>query len=256
VDAARSKDFRAVRKSRISEEIIEQVRDLITSGRLKPGDRLPAERELAQILKVGRSTVREAIRAMESLGLLRVRAGEGTFLVAATPDDSEVGSVPEALLRSWDGQHKLFEVRRVIEPDLAAFAARRATPEQIVTMRAVLGDQEEEIRQGGNGMKADTAFHYLLANAAGNEVLVRIMDSLMDRLQETRAHSLRAEGRPAQSLKQHRAILTAIESRDAKAAEKRMLAHLRGMENLAFHAQPWQEAPVDADPHPREGVTP
>jgi GntR family transcriptional repressor for pyruvate dehydrogenase complex len=254
VDAAKSRDFRAVRKSRISEEIIEQVRDLITSGRLKPGDRLPAERELAQILKVGRSTVREAIRAMESLGLLRVRAGEGTFLVAATTD-SEVGSVPEALLRSWDGQHKLFEVRRVIEPDLAAFAARRATPEQIVTMQAVLGDQEEEIRQGGNGMKADTAFHYLLATAAGNEVLVRIMDSLMDRLQETRAHSLRAEGRPVQSLRQHRAILAAIESRDAKAAEKRMLAHLRGMENLAFHAQPWQEVRGDGDPHPGEGAT-
>jgi len=255
MDAASPKDFRAVRKSRISEEIIEQVRDLITSGRLKPGDRLPAERELARLLSVGRSTVREAIRAMESLGLVRVRAGEGTFLVAATAG-SEVGSVPEALLRSWDGQHMLFEVRRVIEPDLAAFAARRATPEQIATMRGVLGDQEREIRQGGDGMKADTVFHYLLANAAANEVLVRILDSLMDRLQETRAHSLRTPGRPAQSLKQHRAILAAVEARDAKGAEKRMLAHLRNMEDLAFHAQPWEKAASGDTPSPGGGATP
>jgi GntR family transcriptional repressor for pyruvate dehydrogenase complex len=96
-------------------------------------------------------------------------------------------------------------------------------------------------------MKADTAFHYLLAEASGNEVLVRIMDGLMDRLSETRATSLRGAGRPAQSLRQHRRILAAIEARDAKAAEKQMMEHLRNMENLVFSAQPWPEtAPAPA----------
>ena len=242
-----SNDFRAVHKSRISEEIIEQVRDLITSGRIKPGDRLPAERELAQQLNVGRSTVREAIRVMESMGLLNVRAGEGTFLVAAT-GEVNADSVTKAFLQSWDNQHNFFEVRRVIEPDLAALTARRATPEQIEKMRAMLGEQEADIRRGGNGMQADTAFHYLLAQASGNEVLVRIMDGLMDRLRETRESALRTAGRPAQSLRQHRRILAAIEARDVKAAEKRMLEHLRVMENLAFSAHPWP------DPAPAQGA--
>ncbi len=242
-----SHDFRAVRKSRISEEIIEQVRDLIVSGQMKPGDRLPAERELAQQLNVGRSTVREAIRVMESMGLLTVRAGEGTFLVAST-GETHADSVTKAFLLSWDNQHNFFEVRRVIEPDLAALAARRATPEQIEKMRALLAEQEAEIRRGGNGMKADTAFHDLLAEASGNEVLVRIMDGLMDRLHETRESSLRTAGRPAQSLRQHRRILAAIEARDPKAAEKRMVEHLRIMENLAFSAQPWPE------PAPAQGA--
>lgn len=237
-----SQGFRAVHKSRISEEIIEQVRDLFTSGRMKAGDRLPSERELAQQLNVGRSTVREAIRVMESMGLVTVRAGEGTFLVAAA-GGAGADSVAAAFLPSWDSQHNYFEVRRVIEPDLAALAARRATPEQIEKMQGLLKEQEEEIRRGGTGMRSDTAFHYLLAEAAGNEVLVRIMDSLMDRLQETRANSLRVAGRPVQSLKQHQALLKAIEARDAKAAERRMLAHLRDMENLTFSAQQWPETP-------------
>src|SRR5574342_330648 len=84
VQSVSRKVFRAVRKTRVSEGIVEQVRDLITSGRLKPGDRLPAERELALTLSVSRSAVREAIRAMESLGIVEARAGEGTF-VAVPP---------------------------------------------------------------------------------------------------------------------------------------------------------------------------
>jgi GntR family transcriptional repressor for pyruvate dehydrogenase complex len=253
VVAVRSQDFRAVHKSRISEEIIEQVRDLITSGRLRPGDRLPSERELAQRMGVGRSTVREAIRAMESMGLVRVRAGEGTFLVSL-PDADDAGTIATAMLRAWESQHNYFEVRRVIEPDLAALAARRATPEQIARMRRLLEEQESDLREGGNGLKADTAFHFLLAEASGNDVLVRIMDSLMERLHETRVTSLRVVGRPAQSLKQHRALFRAIEARDAKAAEKRMMEHLRDMEALAFsvhHARPADSMPAAAE---AEGV--
>ncbi|MFA5026252.1 MAG: FadR/GntR family transcriptional regulator [Candidatus Methylomirabilota bacterium] len=251
-----SQDFHTVRKSRISEGIIEQVQDLITSGRLAPGDRLPSERELARILDVGRSTVREAIRTMESIGVVKVRAGEGTFLVGAEAD-AEAISIVTTLLRSWDSQRKLFEVRRVIEPDLAGLAARRATPEQIAKMRGALATQTAEIAQGGYGMKADSAFHTLLAEAAGNEILVRIMDSLMERLQETRASSLRSAGRPLQSLEQHRAILKAVADRNARVAEKRMMEHLRTMEALVFSAQvlPDPASAGDAAP-PSGGATP
>jgi GntR family transcriptional repressor for pyruvate dehydrogenase complex len=244
MEAVSRKAFRVVRKMRVSEEIIGQVRDLITSGRLKVGDRLPAERELAKILQVGRSTVREAIRALESLGVLQARPGEGTFLVA-NPAEQRPDLFNVDLFKSWDNQRRLFEVRIVIEPDLAALAARRATPDQIQRMREILDDQDQLIQQGDNGIKADTGFHFLVAEAANNDILLRIMDGLMDRLQETRAVSLSKGGRPVRSLRQHRAILRAIETRDADAAEQRMREHINEMEQLAFATQGWRSEAVD-----------
>ncbi len=228
--------FRVVRKTRASEGIIEQVHDLITAGRLKIGDRLPSERDLAQQLQVGRSTVREAIRAMESLGILQVRPGEGTFL---TPNPHETRSdVPSVnFFSSWDSQHKLFEVRKVIEPDLAALAARRATPSHIQQMHEALDEQERLIKAGQNGMKADTAFHFLIAEAAGNAILLRLMDGLMDVLEETREAALNTSGRPGRSLKQHLAILRAIETRKPALAADVMEQHIEGMEQLSFASQ-------------------
>jgi DNA-binding FadR family transcriptional regulator len=129
--------FHAVQKTRASLQIVDQARDLITRGDLKPGDRLPSERKLAEILGVGRTTVREALRTMESLGLVEVRPGEGTFLA-----DPTARRRPELLgtdgVDSWSTQLNLLELRAVLEPPLAGLAARRATPEHLVRMRAAL----------------------------------------------------------------------------------------------------------------------
>ncbi len=238
------REFRVVRKTRASEEIVGQVRDLITSGRLQIGDRLPAERDLAKTLQVGRSTVREAIRALESLGILEARPGEGTFLIA-NPADPQPDPITAHAFKSWENQRKLFEVRMVIEPDLAALAARRASFEQIVKMRQVLQEQEALVRAGDTGIKADTTFHFLLAEAAANDILLRIMDSLMELLRETREASLQTGDRSIRSMRQHKAILRAIESRDPAAAEKRMREHITGMEELVFSTQ---GIGIDADP--------
>ena len=244
MESVSRKDFQAIRKTRVSEEIIGQVRDLITSGRLKIGDRLPAERELATILHVGRSTVREAIRALESLGILQARPGEGTFLVS-NPDEQKPDPITANAFRSWENQRKLFEVRMVIEPDIAALAARRAAFEQIVKMRDILQEQEASVKQGEIDMKADTAFHFLLAESAGNEILLHIMDSLMSLLHETREASLRTAGRSVTSLKQHKAIVRAIEARDPAAAERRMREHITGMEKLVFATQGFANVSAD-----------
>jgi GntR family transcriptional repressor for pyruvate dehydrogenase complex len=226
--------FRTIHKTRVSESIIEQVRDLIASGRLSPGERLPAERDLAQRFSVGRSAVREAMRAMEFLGLIQARAGEGTF-VTLPPDKSAAHDpVSASLLQEWSTQRKLFEVRRVIEPDLAALAARRATKDQVQRMRTILDEQEAEIRRGGTSIKQDSAFHYMLAEATGNEVLVRIVDSLMELLLKTRQETLQHAERRLKSLEQHRALLRAIETRDVKAAERQMQEHIQAIEELVF----------------------
>jgi len=233
VEKISRKAFRTVRKTRVSEGIIEQVRDLITSGRLRPGDRLPSERELAQALSVSRSAVREAIRAMESLGLIEARAGEGTF-VATSAANPKGDAITNTLFQTWDTQHKLFEVRRVIEPDLAALAARRATADQMEKLRAILEKQAAQVRQGGTGVEQDATFHYGIAEATGNEVLVRIVDNLMGLLSKTREASLQDDERRTRSLKQHRAILRAIEARDPRAAERRMRDHIQEVEELVF----------------------
>ena len=240
MESVSRKAFRVVRKTRVSEEIIGQVRDLITSGRLKVGDRLPAERELAATLQVGRSTVREAIRAMESLGILEARPGEGTFLVS-NPSEQQPDPVTANAFRSWENQRKLFEVRMVIEPDLAALAARRASFDQISRLRDILQEQEALVKQGETGIKSDTAFHFLLAEAAGNDVLVRIMESLMNLLHETREATLHAGGRSVRSMKQHRAILRAIEARDPVTAERRMREHIGEMQQLVFSTKGWTD---------------
>ena len=250
MESVSRKEFRVIRKTRVSEEIIGQVRDLITSGRLQIGDRLPAERELAKILQVGRSTVREAIRALESLGILEARPGEGTFLVS-NPAEAQPDPITANAFKSWENQRTLFEVRMVIEPDLAALAARRASFEQILKMREILREQETAVRQGETGIKADSTFHFLMAEAAGNAMLLRIMDSLMDLLRETRETSLQAGGRSLRSMRQHKAILRAIETRDPAAAERHMREHITEMEQLVFSSQEWPAgSAVDSSPLP------
>ena len=233
------KAFHAVHKTRVSKEIIDQVRELISSGRLKPGDRLPSERELAHTFHVGRSTVREAIRSMESLGLVDVRAGEGTFLAGPTAERTQ-DPLSASLFQAWGTHFKLFEVRAVLEPALAGLAARRATSAQIEAMRGALADQEREILRGESGKKEDTIFHHLIAEATGNEILHRIADSLMTLLGQTRETSLQRGGRPIRSYKQHQAILEAIEARNSSAAERRMREHIRSIERLIFasHQEP------------------
>lgn len=251
--AVGQKAFHTIRKTRVPENIIEQVQDLVASGRLSPGDRLPSERDLARRFSVGRSAVREAMRAMESLGLIEARAGEGTFV--SQPPDGRSGRDPvsAALIHEWNTQRKLFEVRRVIEPDLAALAARRATREQLERLRIILDEQEAEIRHGGTSIKQDSGFHYALAEATGNEVLVRIVDSLMDLLLQTRQESLQNPERRVKSLGQHRAILRAIEARDAKTAERQMLDHIQGIEELVFSRR--QPSPA-GPPSPVPGSKP
>jgi GntR family transcriptional repressor for pyruvate dehydrogenase complex len=243
-------EFRTVLKTRVSESIIEQVRDLITSGRLKSGDRLPAEREFAQTLSVSRSAVREAIRALESLGIVEARAGEGTFVVTP-PQGKGRDPITASLFQAWSTQRNLFEVRRVLEPGLAALAARRATPAQIEKMRAILDDQKGKVHAGESYMKEDTTFHYLVAEATGNEILLRVADSLMELLRETRDTSGKIASRPTRSLKQHQAILQAIEARNPLVAERRMREHIRAIEQLIFSSekQPTEEPATTASTH-------
>ena len=229
----------AVKKTRVYEDIVAQISDLIAHGRLKSGDQLPSERELSETFKVSRASVREAIRALESMGLLQSRAGDGTF-VSAPSIESLIQPMASALFQEKRSQAELFEARRIIEPQLAALAAERATPKDLERMEAILGDQEREIAGGASGVDADSAFHLAIAEAAGNAVLLRLVNAIVDLLQQSREKSLQTANRPRLSYLKHREILETLKQGNPEEAERRMREHIEGIEENVF--SPLREA--------------
>ena len=225
--------FETVRKVRRYEQVAEQIRRLISSGQLKPGDLLPPERELAVKLGVGRSSIRDAVRTLEVMGILEPRQGHGT-VVRDLSTDALVVPLASILTRKREMVSELLDVRRMLEPALAARAARNATAEEIAEMGRILERHEGKLRRGEQAVDEDGEFHYALALAARNSVVLRVLDVLMDLLRESRSRSLQVKGRPRRSFEGHRRILAAIEKRDAKAAEAAVRKHLGEIEEIVL----------------------
>ena len=225
--------MRAVKRTRVYEDIVSQISHLIGQGRLKSGDQLPSERELSETFKVSRTSVREAIRALESMGLIRSRPGDGTFV--STPSiESLVQPMASALFHEKRSQVELFEARRIIEPQIAALAAERATPKDLERMEAIMVDQEREIAAGGLGVEADSAFHFAIAEAARNAVLLRLVNAIVDLLHQSREKSLQTEDRRRLSLMKHREILKFLKKGDPAEAERLMREHIEEIEENLF----------------------
>jgi GntR family transcriptional repressor for pyruvate dehydrogenase complex len=206
---------------------------MIDKGRFKSGDQLPVERELAEVFRVSRSSVREAIRSLESQGLLESRQGNGTY-ISKHPVESLVNPLASVIFSEKDGQRELFEMRRLIEPQLAYLAAERATEDEILLMEKTLVLQEQAIADGGSGTEIDRNFHYQLAGAARNRYLLRIVDNSMNLLVESRDNFLQVEGRAEKSVQRHRQMLEAIKARDPEAASNIMREHVTDIENSLF----------------------
>ncbi len=219
--------LRAVKLRRIHEEIVAQIREQLAERLLKPGDQLPSERDLAERFQVSRASVREAMRALESMGLVKIKSGDGTFVASSL--DSLLSPVSSAILQQ-DFLHDIFEARKLLEPQVAALAAERADPEEVERLEAILLEQARQIAAGESGVESDTTFHSMLAQAAKNRVFLRLNESIVDSLRESRERSLQVPGRPARSLQGHRAILAAVRSRNPAGARRAMLAHLTAME--------------------------
>lgn len=230
------KMFKPIKKTRVYEEIVAKIKDMIEKGRLKSGDQLPVERELAEIFNVSRSSVREALRSLETQGFLESRQGDGTY-IASQPVESLVRPLASVIFSEKDGQMELFEMRRLIEPQIAYLAAERASQDEIESMEEALKLQEDEVARGETGTDVDKKFHYIMANATRNKVFLRIMDGIMEILAESRDKYLQVEGRPEKSIARHRLILNAIKARDRERAERLMREHLMDIENSLFAAK-------------------
>jgi GntR family transcriptional regulator, transcriptional repressor for pyruvate dehydrogenase complex len=225
--------FTAVRKTRVFEDVARQIQRLIVNGELEPGQLLPPERQLAEQFGVSRNSVRDAIRALELTGLVVARHGEGN-VVADVSADTLVAPTATLLLRKRTLVAELLDVRKMLEPALAARAAVHASDEEIVHLEEILRRQREKTARGQSTVEEDTEFHYSIALAAGNSVVRKLLDVLMDLLRETRARSLQVEGRLERSLAGHLRVLDAIRQRDPEGAERAVRQHLDEIESIVM----------------------
>jgi GntR family transcriptional regulator, transcriptional repressor for pyruvate dehydrogenase complex len=223
--------FEAILRNKVYQEVAKQLERRITEE-LKPGDRLPPERELVQMLGVSRSSVRDAIRSLELKGLLEPRQGIGT--VVCSPDATPANPLATALLEKRKMVAELLDVRQMLEPPLAGRAALHSTRDEISEMEEILARQEAKVRRGELGIDEDSEFHYSIALASNNSAILKVVDVLMDLLRETRERALQVEGRQEKSLAGHRRILAALKRGDAAAAEAAMERHLEEMENIVL----------------------
>ena len=189
-------------------------------------------------MKVSRSSVREAIRTLELQGLAVSKHGSGTFIntqslnAVATLMTSSLG---EGLGADEAQLHDIFEVRHLLEPQLAALAAQRATPEDVERLSSILVEQQRQIMEGETGVDADTEFHFALATATHNAALVKVVSAVEDVLRQSRDQSLQQPGRPQRSLDSHHEILEMVRTGDHSGARSAMEHHLTVVEPSAVY---------------------
>lgn len=226
-------EFEAVKKTKLYEKVVPQIQGMISDGLLKPGDKLPPERELAEAFQVSRTSLREAIRALEILGLVEARQGEGT-VVRDLSASSLVSPLSAVLSQKRELVSELLDVRRMIEPPLAARAAKHATPEDLAELKDILRRQKEKVDRGELAVEEDSEFHYTIARAAKNSVILKVLDVFMDLLRESRERSLQVRGRLQKSFAGHCRIFSAIRRRNAPAAERAMRRHIEEIEKIVL----------------------
>ena len=227
-------EFDAIRRSKtkVYEEVARQLEQRILE-QMKPGDLLPPERELVEMFGVSRSSIRDAIRSLELVGLLEPRQGVGT--VVREPYAETAGAPLATVLRQKRAAvSELLDVRKMIEPAIAGRAAIHITADQLEGLAGILSRQKEKVRRGELSIEEDSQFHYNIALAADNRVLLKVVDVLMDLLKETRERTLQVDGRAEKSFAGHRRIFAALRRHEVKAAEAAMRRHLEEIEGIVL----------------------
>lgn len=226
-------DVRPVSRKGIYGDIVLQIRAMIDRGELRPGDRLPPERMLAEMFEVSRNTVREAIKALAEQELVESRQGAGTF-VRSVDEARFAATLAGVIMRAKPGLRDIFEARKLIEPEIAALAARNASPCDITRIEAALADQERAVHRGDPAADHDQLLHGLLAEASGNVVLGEVVKALHEDFTRSRVEALQSQERQEASLAAHRAIVEAVRGGHVMQAERAMRDHLEEIETIVF----------------------
>lgn len=226
-------ELKPIKTRKIYEEIVERIREFITSGELQPGDRLPSERDMAERLQVSRASVREAFSALEMLGLLEIRTGEGTY-IRQVNIESVMSSLTWVLYMEKDAVLELLEVRKILEVQVAALAAQRANPEDLQNIEEALKQMYQDLQNVRLGEHADERFHFAIAQATHNKILIHLMSALSDTMERTlkasRSKLYEGKDMPERLYKEHALIYEAIRQQEPSEASERMFAHLAGVE--------------------------
>ncbi|MFY9676391.1 MAG: FadR/GntR family transcriptional regulator [Terriglobales bacterium] len=219
--------YRAVKTSRLFEQIVQQVEDSILRGELKPGDQLPAERDLAQRFGVSRTAVREAVKTLSEKGLVEAYSGRGTFVIDRTSHAIRQSLDLMIRINQRGGPADLTELRQVIEPEIAALAAPRIDEQLLATMREAVATMDRSLQDPDAYVEADLDFHLALAEAVGNPLILSLLDSIVGLLRQHRSRIFRVDGGPERGQVHHKQILAALEKHDPDKAREAMRAHLK-----------------------------
>lgn len=230
-----SKLFAPVERRKVYELVTESLAGRIARGDLAAGEQLPSERDLADAHAVGRSSVREALRMLESRGLIESR-GAGSFVV--TRSRGPLNHSLALLVAADQGSaHELFEVRRLLECEAAGLAAERRTDDDLVRLDAALAEMEAALDSHDDYVDADLRYHLVIAEATGNRVIVHLMHAIRDQLLQLLGSVFYIEGGPQRSIAQHRAVTAAIVAGDAQGARRCMHDHITRVERELDEAQ-------------------
>ncbi len=226
--------FKKIKPKRISDEIVEHIRDLILEGKLKPGDQLPPERELASRMGVSRPVVREAIIRLMDMGYLENLQGRGTFVRSITDHYMEDKAIHDLINKGITALPEIVEVRKIFETWAAATAALRATPKELAQMEEYLKEMEEAKDRGQLGHVADANFHLSISYATHNTLLIHLMNSIYEMIEKVTYEigaKMYNDPKSYQDLyDQHLAIFTAIKNGDPDGAYIKMLDHMHYVE--------------------------
>jgi GntR family transcriptional regulator, transcriptional repressor for pyruvate dehydrogenase complex len=222
--------LKPVTRPRLYEVIVEQLCGFIADNEMAPGDRLPAERELAVRLGVSRASLSQALVALEVQGVVAVRHGDGAILVRPPTEERAVRALREHADRIPD----IIEAREALEVKLAALAAARRTDDEMAAIDAAIGTMEREVDAGDRGVVGDEMFHEAITTAAHSSLLAKLMHEISGLVRETRIESLSQQGRPRASLEGHRRIADAVRAQDSQQAARAMAEHIQMVSDVAL----------------------
>ena len=220
--------YKVIQTSRLYEQIVQQIEASILKGAMKPGDQLPAERDLAEQFGVSRTAVREAVKALREKGLVEAHHGRGTFITDGTSQAVRQSLDLMIKIGQTDGSTHLAEVREILEPEIAALAATRIEEQHLAMMREAIDVMDGTRKDDAEAfIEGDLDFHLALAEAAANPLILSLLDSIVGLLREQRLKTFYVKGGPERGQQHHRRILDAVEGHDAERARVAMRTHLR-----------------------------
>jgi GntR family transcriptional regulator, transcriptional repressor for pyruvate dehydrogenase complex len=221
--------YTPIQSVRVFEQIAVQIEKRILNGELRSGDRLPTERDLAEQFHVSRTAVREAMKILAQKGLVDMRPGRGTIVIDGAHEamQDSIGLVMKLRLGEVGGSDTLVEVRTILETEIAALAAARATEKEIASMREAIQTMDENLNNADAYIAADNRFHEALAQATQNALIVMLIKSIVNLLSEQRKQVFQVEGGPQRGQIHHKRILDNVIRREPEAARAAMRSHLQ-----------------------------